>query len=131
MAYLSINLMLHRAILLLTVSLSLFIGCKSGVRKFDFESKQFSATFNVDSTLGIDSMRLANLVDSKAIYSFGEDGKGVTHIQMGMVSKDTPFTWKLQGDSLLIDNKPYAVQKQEQWLMLKSDSAKIMLSKAP
>ncbi|GAB3792410.1 hypothetical protein GCM10028819_02540 [Spirosoma humi] len=91
-------------------------------------NKQFVATFNVDSTKGIDSTNLATLSGSKAIYSFSEDGKGTNHIQMGMLSKDTPFTWKVQGDSLFIDNKPYTIKQQDQGFTLKSDSAKIFLS---
>jgi hypothetical protein len=123
--------MLYRAICAWAVSLSLFIGCKKGIRDLDFESKQFMATYNVDSTRGIDRSNMARLMDSKAIYSFSKDGKGTNHIQMGMLSKDTPFTWKIQGDSLLFDNKPYAVQKQDQGFMLKSDSVKIILNQQP
>ncbi len=124
--------MIYRALCAWAVALSLFIGCNSKIRDLDFESKQFVATYNVDSTRGIiDSSNLANLIDSKAIYSFSKDGKGTNHVQMGMLSKDTPFTWKVAGDSLVIDNKPYAVQKQDQGFMLKSDSVKIMLSQQP
>ncbi len=111
--------------------LSLLAGCNPGIRDLDFESKQFSATYNVDSTRGIDSTRLPNLMDSKAIYAFSKDGKGTNHIQTGMLSKDTPFTWKMEGDSLRIDNKTYAVQKQDQGFILKSDSVKIILSQQP
>ncbi len=111
--------------------LGLSAGCDTGVRKLDFVSKQFTATYNIDSTRGIDSTVLARLMNSKAIYNFGEDGKGVNHIQMGMVSKDTPFSWKLEKDSLFIDAQAYAVQKQEKGFILKSDSVKIMLSKQP
>ena len=109
----------------------LLAGCDTGVRELDFVSKQFSATYNIDSTRGLDSATLAKLMDSKAIYNFGEDGKGINHIQMGMVSKDTPFSWKVEKDSLVIDDQMYAVQKQEKGFILKSDSVKIMLSKQP
>ncbi|MBC3787494.1 hypothetical protein [Spirosoma utsteinense] len=117
-----------------TVSLGLLaslVACEVGIRDLDFESKQFTATFNVDSTLGIDSTSLTSLTGSKAIYSFSKDGKGTNHIQMGMLSKDIPFTWKLEGDSLRIDGEPYAVRKQDEGYMLKSDSVKIMLSQQP
>ena len=123
--------MIHRTISIWGVSITLLTGCNTGIRDLDFESKQFTATYNVDSTKGIDSIRLSSLMDSKAIYAFSKDGKGTNHIQMGMLSKDTPFTWKVEGDSLRIDNKPYAVQKQDQGFVLKSDSTKIMLSQQP
>lgn len=111
--------------------LGLLAACDTGVRELDFVSKQFSATYNIDSTRGLDSTTLAKLMASKAVYNFGEDGKGVNHVQMGMVSKDTPFRWKVEKDSLLIDNQAYAVQRQEKGFILKSDSTKIMLSKQP
>lgn len=110
------------------LSLGLLVGCQSGVRNIDFMNKQFEATFNVDSTKGIDSTNLATLSSSKAIYSFSEDGKGMNHIQTGMLSKDTPFIWKVQGDSLFIDDKPYTIEHQNKGFVLKSDSAKIFLS---
>jgi hypothetical protein len=56
-------------------------------------SKRFLATYNVDSTKDIDSTNIARLMDSEVIYSFNEDGKGTSHIQMGMLSKDVPFSW--------------------------------------
>lgn len=111
--------------------LGLLAGCQTGVRDLDFTNKQFAATFNIDSTKGIDSTNLSMLRDSKAVYSFDEDGKGTNHIQMGMLSKDTPFSWKVQGDSLLIDNKPYWVKSENQGFLLKSDSAKIFLRQQP
>lgn len=113
------------------VLLSFLAGCKSGIRDIDFESKQFTATYNVDSTSGVDTSSLSDLLDSKAIYSFSKGGKGTNHIQMGMLSKDTPFTWQVEGDSLRINDTPYAVQKQDEGFMLKSDSAKIILSQQP
>ena len=113
------------------LSLSLLAGCQTGVRDIDFMNKQFAATFNIDSTKGIDSTNLATLSDSKAVYSFSDGGKGTNHIQMGMLSKDTPFSWKVQGDSLLIDNKSYSVKPENQGFLLKSDSAKIFLSQQP
>jgi hypothetical protein len=70
-------------------------------------------------------------MDSKAIYNFGEAGKRIIHIQMGMLSKDTPFSWKVEKYSLFIDNQAYGVQQQEKGFILKSDSAKIVLSKQP
>ena len=111
--------------------LGFLAGCNSGIREIDFESKKFTATYNVDSTNGIDTTSLSDLLDSKAIYSFNKGGKGTNHIQIGMLSKDTPFTWKVDGDSLRINNTPYAVQKQNEGFILKSDSAKIMLSQQP
>ncbi|RYF53323.1 MAG: hypothetical protein EOO39_40930 [Cytophagaceae bacterium] len=112
-------------------SLGLLVGCQTGVRDLDFTNKRFGATFNIDSTKGIDSTNLAMLSDSKAVYSFSEDGKGINHIQMGMLSKDTPFIWKVQGDSLLMDNKRYLVKPENQGFVLKSDSAKIFLIQQP
>lgn len=120
--------MAHWARSICGLSLGLLVGCQSGVRDLDFMNKQFAATFNVDSTKGIDSTNLATLSGSKAIYSFSEGGKGTNHIQMGMLSKDTPFTWKVQGDSLFIDDEPYTVKQQDQGFTLKSDSVKIFLS---
>ena len=42
--------------------LGLLAGCNTGVRELDFVSKQFSATYNIDSTRGIDSSALARLM---------------------------------------------------------------------
>lgn len=113
------------------VLLGLPVGCNSGIRDLDFESRQFAVTYNIDSTKGIDSASLARLMNARAIYSFSKDGKGTNHMQMGMLSKDTPFTWKVEGDSLRINNKPYAVEKQDEGFILKSDSAKVILSQQP
>lgn len=113
------------------LSLGLLVGCQTGVRELDFMNKQFTATFNIDSTKGIDSTNLAMLRESKAVYSFDEGGKGTNHVQMGMLSKDTPFSWKVQGDSLLMDGKLYSVKTENQGFLLKSDSAKIFLSQRP
>ncbi|GAB3036258.1 hypothetical protein [Spirosoma pulveris] len=113
------------------LGLVLLSGCKTGTRDIDFVSKQFAATYNIDSTKGIDSTNLASLMGSKAIYSFSEDGKGMNHIQMGMVSRDTPFTWRVQQDSLYIDKKGYSIEKIDRGFTLRSDSAKIFLSQQP
>lgn len=113
------------------ISLCFLFGCKSGVRDLDFVSKKFSATYNVDSTLGIDSSNLNSLMGSKAVYSFEEKGKGTNHVQMGMLSKDTPFTWKVQNDSLYIDDAVYVIQRETRGFILRSDSAKIFLSQQP
>lgn len=110
---------------------SLLVGCNNGIREIDFESKQFTATYTVGSTDAVDTTGLSDLLDSKAIYSFSKGGKGTNHIQIGMLSKDTPFTWQVNGDSLRINNTPYAVQKQDEGFILKSDSAKIRLSQQP
>jgi hypothetical protein len=37
------------------LSLGLIAGCDTGVRELDFISKQFMATYNIDSTRGLDS----------------------------------------------------------------------------
>jgi hypothetical protein len=37
------------------LSLGLIAGCDTGVRALDFISKQFMATYNIDSTRGLDS----------------------------------------------------------------------------
>ncbi|GAB2563741.1 hypothetical protein [Spirosoma aerophilum] len=121
----------RQSIIIWSLAIGLFAACNTGVRDIDFISQQFSATYNVDSTKGIDSTNLASLMGSKSVFAFSEDGKGLNHIQMGMLSKDTPFTWKLEKDSLYIDQKAYAVQKQDKGFILKSDSTKIMLSKQP
>ena len=109
----------------------LAVGCHSGIQDIDFESKQFTATYPVDSTNAVDTASLSDLLDSKAIYRFGKGGKGTNHIQIGMQAKDTPFTWKVEGDSLRINNTPYAVQKQGEAFMLRSDSARLILSQQP
>lgn len=113
------------------ISLCLLLGCESGIRDLDFVSKRFTATFNVDSTQGIDSTNLSSFINSTAIYSFGEKGKGTNHVQTGMLSKDTPFTWKVQGDSLYIDKEGYVVEKDVKGYVLRSDSAKIFLTLQP
>ncbi|MGF7217642.1 hypothetical protein GGR92_003817 [Spirosoma lacussanchae] len=106
-------------------------GCNSGIRYFDFISKQFTVTYNVDSTRGLDSSRMASLTNITSVYIFSEGGKGTNHVQMGMLSRDTPFTWSIRTDSLIIDNKGYAVQKQDIGYILRADSVKIILSKQP
>ena len=118
-------------ILLLLSFWAALAGCGSGIRTVDFESKQFTATYKADSTHDVDTTSLSDLLDSKAIYRFGKDGKGINHIQIGMSSKDTPFTWAINGDSLRINSTPYAVQKQDEGFILKSDSTRIMLNQQP
>ncbi|MFD1143540.1 hypothetical protein ACFQ4C_20605 [Larkinella insperata] len=103
-------------------------SCSSGVRDLDLINKQFQITYNVDSTRGLDSTNLAIFQNSKAIYAFSEGGKGTSHMQTGMLSKDHLFTWSLKKDSLLIDQTTYRIQKEGQRLVLRSDSAKIMMS---
>jgi hypothetical protein len=115
--------------LIWVAGLCLLIGCDGAPREMDFVSQQFVATFNVDSTKGIDSISLPRLMNSKAIYNFSDGGTGTYHLQMGMLSKDTPITWELKGDSLFIDKKPYTIRKEDQAFILKSDSVKIILSK--
>jgi hypothetical protein len=123
--------MVYRATSLWAMSLCFLFGCKSGVRDLDFVSRKFTATYNVDSTQGIDSSNLNSLMGSRAVYSFEEKGKGTNHVQMGMLSKDTPFTWRVQNDSLYIDDAGYVVQKETKGFILRSDSAKIFLSQQP
>ncbi len=102
-----------------------------GIRDLDLENKQFEVTYNVDSTRGLDSVSRENLMRSKAVYSFSENGKGTNHTQTGMLSKDTPFTWKIEGSGLRIDDKLYAVRKQDNGFILRSDSAKLILMQQP
>ena len=113
----------------------IFLGslaaCSTGVRDIDFESKQFEVTYNLDSTRGIDSVNRENLMKSKAVYAFSKGGKGTNHTQMGMLSKDTPFTWKIADKNLTIDNQTYAIEKQDNGYTLRSDSAKIILVQQP
>lgn len=103
-------------------------GCGSGVRDLDFINKQFRVTYNTDSTRIIDSTQLETFRTATATYSFGQDGQGVTHVQMGMLSTDVPFTWSLRNDSLSIDQLTYVVRKQNNGFVLVNDSAKLMLS---
>lgn len=110
------------------LSISVLIGCTNGVRKLDLVNKQFKATYNVDSTLGIDSTQLRNLLSSTAMYDFGDDGKGTSYIQVGMVVREKPFTWRVVNDSLYIDKIAYNIQTQGRRFALRSDSAKIILS---
>lgn len=123
--------MKRQSIIILSLCLGPLTGCNTGVRDIDFISQQFAATYNVDSTKGIDSTNLASLMGSKSVFAFSDEGKGTNHIQMGMLSKDTPFTWRIDRDSLFIDQKGYAIQKQDKGFILKSDSTKIMLTKQP
>lgn len=113
------------------LSITFFTGCNSGVRDLDFINKQFQATYNLDSTRTIDSTRLAALRNAKAVYNFSESGKGTTHIQMGMVSNDIPFTWTIKNDSLTIDKAVYFVRKQDKSLVLVNDSVKLVFSQQP
>lgn len=107
-------------------------SCNTGsIRDLDLINQQFQITYNVDSTRGLDSTQLATLQTSKAIYTFSKKGEGNRHILMGMLSKDTPFSWSLKKDSLLIDQTAYHIKKEGQRLVLRSDSAKIILSKQP
>ncbi|GAB3036164.1 hypothetical protein [Spirosoma pulveris] len=123
--------MMYRRISLWAIGLGLLIGCQSGIRDNDFASKRFTATYTIHSTERTDTASLTHLLDSKAIYSFRKNGKGTNHIQLGMVSKDAPFTWEMKGDSLRINNESYAVQKQGQGFVLRSDSARITLNQQP
>ncbi|MCX6212907.1 hypothetical protein [Spirosoma sp.] len=123
--------MTYRLISLWAVCLGLLTGCESGIREIDFESKQFTATSTINSTAHADTASLTHLMDSKPIYSFSKGGKGINHIRIGMVSKNKPFTWKMKGDSLRINNESYAVQKQNQGFVLRSDSIQIILSQQP
>ena len=113
------------------ILLGLTASCSPGVRDIDFESKQFEVTYNLDSTRGIDSIDTQNLLKSKAIYAFSKDGKGMNHTQMGMLSKDTPFSWKMEDKNLRIDNQVYTIEKQDNGYILRSDSAKIILVQQP
>jgi hypothetical protein len=121
----------HRSIIIWSLCAGFLSGCNTGVRDIDFMSKQFAATYNVDSTKGVDSTNLASLMGSKSVFDFKDDGKGTNHIQMGMLSKDTPFTWRVERDSLYIDQKGYSIEKQTKGFTLRSDSAKIFLSQQP
>lgn len=103
-------------------------GCGSGVRDLDFINKQFRVTYNTDSTRIIDSTQLETFRTATATYSFSQDGQGVNHVQMGMLSTDVPFTWSLRNDSLSIDQLTYVVRKQNNGFVLVNDSAKLMLS---
>lgn len=110
------------------LSISALIGCTNGVRKLDLVNKQFRATYNVDSTRGIDSTQLNNLLNSTAMYDFGDDGKGTSYIQQGMVVREKKFTWRVVNDSLYIDQTAYNIQPQGRRFVLRSDSVKIILS---
>jgi|GEM_PF-2355680 len=114
--------------ILYPLSIAFLASCDTGVRKLDLINKQFQATYNLDSTRTIDSTKLAAFRDAKAIYNFSEGGKGTTHIQMGMVSNDIPFTWTINNDSLSIDQAVYFVRKQDKGLILVNDSVKLVFS---
>ena len=107
------------------------LGCTGDIRQLDLEDKQFEATINVDSTLGLDSALLNDLAQRKVVYSFGKDGAGQLHSQMGMLSQDNPFHWELHKDSLLLDKKLYAIKKTEGGFRLKSDSTLVFLRPQP
>lgn len=123
--------MRYSFLILCPLSIAGLTSCESGVRDLDLINKQFQATYNLDSTRTIDSSRLAALRNTKAVYNFSEDGKGTTHLQMGMVSNDIPFTWTIRKDSLTIDQTVYLVRKQDKGLVLVNDSIKLMLSQQP
>ncbi len=106
-------------------------GCGSGVRDLDFVNKQFQVTYNLDSTRTIDSTQLTIYRNATATYTFMEDGKGVNHVQTGMLSTDVPFTWALNNDSLTIDQSTYTVRKQHKGFVLINDSTKLILSQQP
>ncbi|GAB4027450.1 hypothetical protein [Spirosoma gilvum] len=112
-------------------TIAVFTGCQSTVRDLDFINKRFQATYNIDSTRALDSMQVAALRNSKAIYQFSEDGKGILHIQTGMLSNDTPFSWMLKDDSLSIDQAVYQVQKELKGMILRNDSVKLVFSQQP
>jgi hypothetical protein len=114
-----------------TLCLLTLSGCSSGLRDLDFVSKTFTATVNIDSTRGIDSTDLDGYIGSKSLYSFEEKGIGTNHVQMGILSKDTPFRWKVSGDSLYMDKDGYVVERKVKGFILRSDSAKIYLYQQP
>lgn len=103
-------------------------GCGSGVRDLDFINKQFQVTYNLDSTRTIDSTQLIPFKNATATYTFMEDGKGMNHVQTGMLSTDVPFTWTLKNDSLSIDQSTYKVRKQNKGFVLVNNSTKLILS---
>lgn len=123
--------MTNRILRIWAVWLALLAGCKHGTGANDFERKQFTATYTAAARQETDTTSLTHLLDSKAIYTFREDGKGINHVQIGMKSKDRLFTWKMEGDSLRIDNKPYGVRKHPQGFVLTSDSVSITLRQQP
>ncbi len=106
-------------------------GCGSGVRDLDFINKQFQVTYNLDSTRTIDSTQLTTFRNATATYTFTEDGKGINHVQTGLLSTDVPFTWALHNDSLTIDQSTYTVRKQHKGFVLINDSTKLILSQQP
>ncbi|GAB3909919.1 hypothetical protein GCM10028803_48570 [Larkinella knui] len=111
--------------------LGLLASCTTGVRDIDLESKQFEATYNVDSTRGLDSARRQSLLNARAVYSFSKAGQGRLHTQIGMLSRDSSFTWKIKGDSLQIEGQTFAIKKQDNGYDLKSDSVMLILSQQP
>ncbi len=112
-------------------ALVLFTACGSGVRDLDFINKQFQVTYNLDSTRTIDSTQLTTFRNATATYTFTEDGRGMNHVQMGMLSTDVPFTWTLNNDSLTIDQSIYTIRKQYKGFVLINDSTKLILSQQP
>ncbi|GAB3759579.1 hypothetical protein [Spirosoma pomorum] len=116
---------------LLAASVTVLVtGCTTGIRDLDLENKQFEATYNVDSTRGIDSTNMARLQLTKTIYSFGENGTGTKHAQIGMLSTDSMFSWSIEGDkgeTLRINRNAFFVKEQSKGYRLMSDSTMLIL----
>lgn len=108
-----------------------WMGCSGGVRTIDLEGKQFEVTVNADSTAGLDSVRLEEMRQSPVIYNFSEGGEGQQHMQTGMLSRDTSFSWQVDGDSLQLDEERYAIEQTDEGFKLKSDSALLFLRTQP
>ena len=87
------QIMKYLLCVLCLLSFTFLVGCESGVRDLDFINKQFQATYNLDSTRIIDSTQLEAFPNAKAIYNFGEDGKGITIFKWVW----SPTTFPLRG----------------------------------
>ncbi|QKZ14258.1 hypothetical protein [Spirosoma sp. KUDC1026] len=116
---------------ILVIGITILVtGCTTGIRDLDLENKQFEATYNVDSTRGLDSADRARFQLTKTIYSFGENGVGTKHAQVGMLSTDSTFKWAIEGDkgeSLRINKDRYLVKEQSKGYRLMTDSTMLIL----
>ncbi|WP_146624536.1 hypothetical protein [Larkinella arboricola] len=109
----------------------LIAGCSTGMRDIDFINRQYEVSYNIDSTKGMDSARIAGLLNAKTVLNFLEGGQGTVHTQWGMVSKDSSFNWKLQEDQLVINDQSYTVEKLFKGYKLKSDAEMLIFRQQP
>ena len=105
------------------VCLSLLFGC-SEPTKNDFRSKTFTVFIDTDSTQSANMPNVSpDLLPIIQIeYEFNSDGKGVNWEKVGAISKEKPFSWHVDNDTLTIKetNRPqmaFQIEKQESGAM--------------